>query len=188
MASSRLAHSLKGVRVLLKQQDPSLSFAVRKNWGALANSNRLKIRKWLRFVSGSDQKILNLIEIPYLPKPLGFCSVSHCPTLGGAVHSKNFRVGFDVELTQRITAALAMRVSASHEAHLKIPNDLIWTIKEASFKTVWPSLTTISEVQVVKFKKNSKNVFSFETLTTTGFAFRHQSWSFAVAFAKASEK
>ncbi len=131
-----------------------------ENWSSEANEHRLAIRtavaEALRSsnskTSTQNEKDLDgLSDLSKIPRLLGHAlSISHCPDLGGFVLVKNFEgtIGFDAEISSRITVPVATRVLPhASEAFLRerLQDDdtatpatsvatSIWTAKESAIK------------------------------------------------------
>ena len=63
-------------------------------------------------------------------------SIAHCPFMGGFIFSfnKDFLIGFDIEIAERIHNKLIRRVAKTEEIKQAPDIALLWTAKEASFK------------------------------------------------------
>ncbi len=126
-----------------------------------------------------------------------FISISHCKLLGGFALSQ-FRVGFDVEETQRISQAILKRVCDESELQDCPQLEFLWVAKEAGFKalsqeqpTLMISNLVISDFVCFDWASHYENqVFSFrlkaeKTLEfglNKGFIFSNDSCLFALFF------
>lgn len=66
-----------------------------------------------------------------------FVSISHCPLAGGyAWITKPWQVGFDLEVSERVTHSIAERVSSPQELAKAPGPHFLWAAKEATFKSL----------------------------------------------------
>lgn len=107
----------------------------RPEWGSDHSQSRPRIREYLlhQFGPDCDGDILDLSRLPELRS--GYLSISHCPGLGGFAFDPHW-VGFDIEVTNRVTPELAARIG-NIEEFAAAPNPAaLWCAKEAIFKAL----------------------------------------------------
>lgn len=133
------------------------------------NSNRIRqqISQWTEQnfrLTKLQTPILDLNSIPQITP--GDLSISHCPQSSGFCVSvdANVKIGFDIEVIERVTKQTAQRVSRATELSSAPGAAHLWSAKEASFKRFAKAseIKLISEVQVSKWKAHGTGVWSFQ--------------------------
>jgi hypothetical protein len=100
--------------------DPTLRIYFNKNWGS------------------QNQQHRNLIAAELTKLDAEFKSVSHCPGMG-VIATSQFSVGIDIEVSARVTKAIAQRIQAAEgELDQTVPPHLFWVAKESAFKAFRP--------------------------------------------------
>jgi hypothetical protein len=126
-----------------------------------------------------EPSLLDLTQIPRLPH--GFVSISHCPSLGGYVLSKN-PVGFDIEESSRVEWRFVDRMS--HPDDEKGPTAAAqWCAKEAVFKLLADQQPPVlSQIAIYNWKSKDHNIYTFESNCGAGGVIDFAPWTTAVSF------
>jgi len=109
---------------LIQQElnDPTIEIFLKKDWG----SENQNYRQYLH----TDLKLRGSVADS---------SISHTDGLGGYVLTQNWRtkVGFDIEVIERVRPELARRICNTEEEFRIAPKPAsLWAAKEASFKAL----------------------------------------------------
>lgn len=145
-------HSFPGV---------NLKVFLNEDWGSQADEFRLRLRKAIisKLASPgstvSKQVIDTLLDLsvpPQLNPQLSDLkiSISHSKGLGGWIQAETSSfVGFDIELSSRLSLSPVKRVSTQQELASAPSPAHLWTAKEASFKSLCltHNLQTLSQVE-----------------------------------------
>lgn len=112
----------------------------------------------------SREQLAKLNDLNWLPEASdGYFSISHCKSLGGFVFSE-FKNGFDVEETERISQDILKRTSGETEYNESPRPEFLWVAKESGFKAL-SSLhanLVISDLICASWESHFENqVFSF---------------------------
>ena len=124
---------------------PNLRLFLKPDWGSGQLGSKTLIRQQIETELPAQVKpeISELDKIPELKS--GFLSISHCFDVGGFAYSTGLPLGFDVEITSRVTNSIINRVASPQELKSAPSAASLWTAKEAIFK----SLRTFKQPQVV---------------------------------------
>lgn len=136
--------------------DPSIKIVTRLNWGAVNPQYKELIYAAL------DQTLQN--------HPKYFSSISHAHPEGGFVVSC-FPVGFDVEVTDRVTLQLVARICEEKEL-LEAPDwASLWCAKEATFKALknFKQPQIVSDLHIEFENKNEKPISIFHLANANKF-------------------
>lgn len=136
---------------ILRTKLPDLNLVAELNseWGALRDNHRLSLHT----------AVEQFREF----------SISHAPEAGGFVavapdSSRTLPVGFDIEVTERVKAIVVKRVmNDSDDVPLRVPQSLIWSAKEAAFKSMkGPNQPpVISEIMTFAWKRVHEGLWEF---------------------------
>lgn len=162
-------------------------FNLHEDWNSKSSNHRMRIREAaadrLRQFSTSEQDIAAVLDLNRFPRLTNHAlSISHCPNLGGFVLVPNAQlaVGFDIEISSRISIPVATRVlphSSEHEARLMAAQKtrqvstgnlpaMLWAAKESAIKSfghAFPDKAlnfTNVELVEVKFDRDFGATFS----------------------------
>ncbi len=136
---------------------PDLILRMRSEWGAKQPNYRESLRQGIvKELAGSQEgqgmvrdhhRLLDLSELPSLEGH--YISISHGQDLGGFVATTKGPVGFDLEITKRVTKVAMERVASREEIQQAPSAASLWVAKEAAFKALrWDSQpTTISQIE-----------------------------------------
>jgi hypothetical protein len=98
---------------------------------------------------GSSQRdYRSLIHFDLSHKVCSSSSISHAPDMGGYACTQDVGVwiGFDIELSSRVTAKITQRVCKTQQELISAPSPAaLWTAKEAAYK----SLRTLNQPKVI---------------------------------------
>jgi phosphopantetheinyl transferase (holo-ACP synthase) len=173
-----MAHDVSGLIFILSTKLPKLTFELSPQFASNAPDFRSRLRAHLHNRLQQPQ-LLDLSQIPRLDH--GFVSISHCPSLGGYVLSKD-PIGFDIEETSRVEQRFVDRMSHPNDHSGPSPAAL-WCAKESAFKALadqQPSV--IAQISVNNWKTVDQNFFSFKSSAGDGFILEHFPWTLAVSF------
>jgi 4'-phosphopantetheinyl transferase len=115
--------------------DPRLTIVTRADWGAHNPQHKELIYAAL------DQHLQR--------SPHPHSSISHTESEGGFVLSQ-FPVGFDIEVSERVTEKIVARVSSEEEVRSSPSFASLWSAKEASFKALkhFHQPTAMSQIKI----------------------------------------
>jgi hypothetical protein len=100
-------------------------------------------------------------------------SISHCPKGGGfALAPHPFRVGYDLEVTSRLTTKIVERISFPEELSAAPDPANLFPAKEAVFKSLWKigQPLTINQIRIVDWREDyceGQKVWVFKAQTAT---------------------
>jgi phosphopantetheinyl transferase (holo-ACP synthase) len=172
-----VAQDFSGLISLLKKKFPKLTFELLPQFASSAPDYRNKLRAHL-YNRIQQTSLLNLDEIPRLQH--GFVSISHCPTLGGYVLSKD-PIGFDIEETTRVELRFVERMAHPDDTKGPTPAAL-WCAKEAAFKALADQQPqVIAQIAVNNWKTIDQTFFSCTTNAGEVFVIEHFPWTLAVS-------
>ena len=146
-----LAEALeRAARDALNKQDLDVRLdALWRDRARLREGMRARARE--RFPDAAADGLLDLARLPAHPR-LCF-SGSHAPDLGGFACAEGATIGFDVELAERVSLALASRVARDADELAAAPEPaLLWCAKEAAFKAARGEARTASEMRVTGWR------------------------------------
>ncbi len=107
-------------------QLPSLEIFLKSEWGSHIENHSQAIHEALKNWNSDSSA----------------ASISHCPGMGGFIATsrkpgETLQLGFDIEETDRVTAAIARRVCQQEDEFQKAPSPAsLWSAKEAAFKSL----------------------------------------------------
>lgn len=118
----------------------------------------------------------NLKQIPQKAK--GFLSLSHTLNCGGFVSSDLNKIGFDIELTERVSFAVIQRTCEPEELAEAPHYSLLWSSKEAAFKacSAHSNIHVLSEIKLMQWHKVGllqNPVYSFSVKPSTNLTLKH---------------
>lgn len=160
---------------------PDLILRVRSEWGAKQPNFRENLRHgiWQEIASSQQRqdsglnyhKLLDLEELPNLEGY--YISISHCHDFGGFVATTKGPVGFDIEITKRVTTGAMARVATREEIQQASSVASLWVAKEAVFKALrWGSQpSTFSQIETTWWEKYQSLYESFTIKNQEKFAF-----------------
>jgi len=147
--------------------DTAYLFFHRSFNGERGNDSRTEMRhQLLELLSANGQaapeELLDLNRRPFHPDVN--LSLSHCRDAGliGWV-SKPLKIGVDVEQLARIESHLVRRVSTREEMDISPRFELLWSSKEAAFKSRSDAIEVISSVEVFDWQGLGDDTWSFKT-------------------------
>ena len=113
-----------------------LQIHLHADYGSSNPSYRNLIRTHLALLEeNASADILDLNKIPTLSHHS--VSISHCASLGGfAVVNQPKQIGFDIEVFDRVSDAVAQRISTPEECRAAPNSAALWVAKEATFKSL----------------------------------------------------
>lgn len=152
-------------------KDLKIHVNIQEQFNAKEAFHRSSIRQ---AIANELEKTFDLARLPEIlilegpPKlDTGYVSISHCLSLGGFVYSM-MPVGFDLEERLRVAPELVKRVSQESELKLTPHASLLWSIKEATFKSLYgfnqpPVATHITLTQMISLKEETPGaqIYSF---------------------------
>lgn len=119
---------------------PQAELYLQPRFSAHENNHRLLLREAIyenlphAFTRESRPKVLLL---DHIPRPEGgYLSIVHCDGWGGYIFSPK-PVGIDIEIASRIVPEIIERVSTPEEIKIAPSKILLWSGKEASFKSLF---------------------------------------------------
>ena len=130
-------------------------------------TEKLKQREFENVDSLSEamSEIVNLSKLELVPHTsFASISISHCPTMGGYVITPAPHcVGFDLELSSRVSPTLVERISSSDEFVESPDNASLWVAKEASFKALLGphQPQVISHIQICQWQPLETGLWGF---------------------------
>ncbi|MFZ3229871.1 MAG: hypothetical protein WA160_06680 [Pseudobdellovibrio sp.] len=128
----------KKITFIKKQiQNLELNFILSTDFGSSLANYRQNIRKNMEdnySYCFNRQQLANLADLNLLPQASeGFFSISHTQNLGGFSFS-NFKHGFDLENSDRISKNIILRTSSEAEVLAAPDAKFLWVAKEAALK------------------------------------------------------
>lgn len=155
--------------------DPTLRLEVRPEFSSAHTNYREEIRRAIAHELGASERIFDLSR-PLLKVGDRSVSISHCPTLGGFVHSLR-PIGFDVEASDRVRPAAISRISKPEEADGAPSFAALWAAKEAAFKALQhaetkPELLSQIEIGLWKTSEIGSQIGTFSLANLSDFSSR----------------
>ena len=93
------------------------------------------------------------------------CSISHCPLAGGFVFALNakYQLGLDLENAKNVKSEIVMRISNPHEVETAPSPAIMWTAKEATFKSLLGphQPAVLSAVRLVNWQQLAPGIWLF---------------------------
>lgn len=134
--------------------------------GERGNDTRFEMRELLRELlsahgHASPEELLELERRPYHPEL--HINISHCKDaglIGWAL--KPLKIGVDVEQVERIQTHLIRRVSLPGEISEAPRPELLWSAKEAAFKSRSDAVEVISSVEIFDWHALGDQTWSFK--------------------------
>lgn len=138
-----------------------LNVQLRTSWGSFNDNYRDLIHEELR-------------ELQAKAYPFFDSSISHCQSLGGFVFTEFeqndfLQIGFDIELTDRVTDKISSRISHSPNEYSEAPSPAsYWVAKEAAFKSLKGKYQpkTVGEIALGRW---TSGVSQYETVRVQNF-------------------
>ena len=136
-----------------------------KNFGASNKDYRHKIRETIssKFPSEDPKIILDLNT----PPPINQLSISHSKHLGGYFYNpQSSYSGFDIEVAERATEKIVLRISSESEVKLAPNLTALWGAKEASFKAINRSnsnIEVLSQIHIHNWQCPEDSVYLFSS-------------------------
>lgn len=173
-----MALDFSGLIQTLKKELPKITVELSPVFASNAPEFRNKLRASL-YQRIQEPSLLDLTQIPRLQH--GFVSISHCPTLGGYVLSKD-PVGFDIEESSRVEWRFVERMW--HPDDVKGPTPAAhWCAKESIFKALADQQpAVISQIAVNGWETKEENIFIFSSNSGEGVVIDFAPWTVAVSF------
>lgn len=176
--------------------DKKLRLILDTKWSSKNQNYRQEIRTFLAShfsAHFSREQLAQLSDLNRRPEASDvFISISHCALLGGFALSQ-FKVGFDVEESSRISQNILKRVCAEEELQACPKTEFLWVAKEAGFKALSQTNTALVigdlqcsdwqsyfENQVFSFRLKSKKTLDFGL--NKGFIFSEELCLYALFF------
>lgn len=174
--------------------DEKFRLILDSKWSSVNTNYRQDIRACLanKFSAHfSREQLARLNDLNWLPEASDIhVSISHCKALGGFALS-DFKIGFDVEESARISQDILKRTSSDGEFNECPRPEFLWVAKESGYKALSTKLSglVISDLICTEWHSHYENqVFSFrlkseKTLDfglNKGFIFSEGSCLFAV--------
>ncbi len=165
---------------------PDLKIFLQSDWGASARPNP---------TSNGRRQLAKFIETQSLDKTR--ISVSHTKGVGGfATSSSPRQIGFDMEITERVSPEIARRICQLEEEFDEAPSPaLLWVAKESAFKSTrgFTQPTFLSLIKISAWKTITTDIYSFKfsidsSTENHGTAFSSQKLSFGLAFYSAAKR
>lgn len=132
--------------------------------------HRLKIREHLIANLDCGPDVLDLDSLPRAEHST--ISISHNREVGGYVSApRGIRVGFDVEVSGRVTEKNMRRVCVSDDELARAPGaDLLWAAKEAAFKSLGPGQQpqVFSEIEIGDWSEIGLDTYLCRVLNVRG--------------------
>lgn len=165
---------------------PGLQLFTDPEFGSRQPDHRKRIREAI-FANFPDSP--GVLDLGLLPELNGASvSISHTQTLGGYALSPGLTlIGFDLELTSRISSSQLQRVSRYQPESKASPGpEFLWTAKEASFKAVAVSLglRVLADVVILNWVKEDDASYFFEAEHFKGVAWSAGDYTYAISRSK----
>lgn len=128
-------------------------------------------------------------------------SISHTLDLGGVFYCAEkppLGLGWDIEISDRVSAAVAERIQKDKATGLETKPHLYWCAKEACYKSLkgFSQPAVISEVEITDWRsvllKDSqietcslKNPHLYQVESSSGFVFEFEAWTLSFFISKA---
>lgn len=158
-----------------------LKIEIRCAWGTLGPDYRMAIRTslyhWTCDHMSQDIESIKTPGVLFADRAPRF-SIAHAKIAGGFVATTQASgIGLDIEHPQRVTEAIAARVSSPSFVKSAPSATHLWVALESAFKSfgsqlpadshhAWPK--TISEIKITHWEKKSATLWSFQ------FGFNHE--------------
>lgn len=160
-----MADHVSGLVERLRQRNPELRGALSSAWNSTEPQHRLLIRNSIRQTLGlNGSKFDHLSDLQQRPTVAGWSiSVSHCPRAGGWLALRDpAKLGFDIELRERIQSRLVNRISTEGELNRCPYPGLLWVAKEAYYKALAPHQPkTVTELYIDSWCSLGDEEYSF---------------------------
>jgi hypothetical protein len=122
-------------------REPTLELCLAPEWGSTNKDSRLLLRQAITTELGDLSEIEKeiLLRLDFVPKPPGASvSISHTQSIGGFAFTRAPApaVGFDIEVTSRLSSKAVERVSGPGELQKAPGPSHVWVAKEAGFKSM----------------------------------------------------
>lgn len=129
--------------------DVQIVAELKSQWGALQDDHRLSLHRAV--------------------EPYREFSISHAPEAGGFVavaptSSRILPIGFDIEVSERVRSIVVKRVmNESDDVPMRVPQSLVWSAKEAAFKSLkGPGQPiVISDIMIFAWKPVTEELWEF---------------------------
>lgn len=161
--------------------DPTLQLILRPEWGAQNETYQDLIKRELNLRLGGTQQN---------------SSISHTVGLGGFCLSSQV-IGFDVEVSSRVTSAAARRICSEAELESFGSPAAIWCAKEAAFKSLskFNQPQKMIEIQVESLAKDISGLTRFQfkeprifgVAKTLGVVFQEGLLTYAIVLVQGAE-
>ena len=165
---------------------PEVQLHTDRAFGSKTPDHRMRIRESIFALYPASPAILNLDQLPNLQGVS--VSISHTQTLGGYALSPGLAmIGFDLDLTSRISSSHLQRVSRYQQESKASPGpEFLWTAKEASFKAVAVSLglRVLADVVILNWVKEDDASYFFEAEHFKGVAWSAGDYTYAISRSK----
>jgi len=173
-----MAHDFSGLIQALKKNLPKVTVEFSPLFGSDAPDFRSKLRTSL-YQRIQEPRLLDLSQIPQLEH--GFISISHCPSLGGYVLSKD-PIGFDIEESSRVEWRFVERMWNPDDEKGPTPA-AHWCAKESVFKVLADQQpAVISQIAVNHWETKEENIFLFRSTGGQGVVIDFSPWTVAVSY------
>lgn len=130
-----MAYDLPGLIARIHQFEPKANVHLSEAFASNREGHRAKIRQSIAETLKAGPEIHDLKSLPHVD---GWSiSISHCKNLGGWIAiPRPARVGFDIELTARLSDPVIERISQPGELqHIPDPR-FLWCAKESYYKAL----------------------------------------------------
>lgn len=146
---------------------------INSQWNSEAKDHRDQVREHLVYTLTRHEpppepaELERLRDLSQPPHLVGFSiSISHCKKAGGVMWIKDphFQVGLDMEDRLRVSAKVVARVSEAKEMSRAPHPALIWTAKEATFKSLLgvSQPRIVSDIQIDTWIPLSSEIWRFQ--------------------------
>lgn len=155
-----MAQTLQRLIDSIQSFDSQLVCDVKADFASSEPQHREKIRASLEAQFGNRR----LLDLKLRPSTDGWSiSVSHCRTVGGwAAVPQPRRIGFDLELSERIREEAVARVATPEEIQKAPRFHYLWCAKEAYYKALGDDQPgTFSQVSVTDWQEIGSGLWSF---------------------------
>ncbi len=155
-----MAHPFQRLIEKIQSFDSRMALDIQSEFASVEPRYRENIRSSLHKQFGSDQ----VLDLNLRPSTMGWSiSVSHCRGAGGWVAvPEPRRVGFDLELRDRIREEAVARVVAPDELKMAPHYSYLWCAKEAFYKALGDEQPgTFSQVRVADWRGLGPGLWSF---------------------------
>lgn len=140
-----------------------IKVCLKSEWASSQNNYRQNIREYLHLNFKGTEQVLNL---DLVPKINGYSiSISHSKEVGGFVIVKsNKTIGFDIEARNRIRIEHVQRVSEPSEIAQMPHPAVLWSAKEAAFKSLLhqDQPLVITDIEIGKWAQPQAMLFTCE--------------------------